>query len=256
VNAVFNREDVRVARGLARSLLIYYRPFRVRRLARFYAPFIHPGDVCFDIGSHVGNRVAAWLRLDARVVAVEPQPACVRLLRRWYGANPNVSLIPQAVGATPGSQSLLISERTPTVTTLSRDWAEAVGQAESFAGVRWDTTIPVEVTTLDELIARFGAPAFCKIDVEGYEREALMGLSQGLSCLSFELAPPALDTATACVDRLLALGAYRFNFSPGESLLWRWPQWVEADTLRSWMATLDVDDPSGDIYARRGDLEG
>ena len=101
----------------------------------------------------------------------------------------------------------------------------------------------------------FGAPAFCKIDVEGYEREALLGLSQGLSCLSFELAPAAPDMATACVDRLLALGAYRFNFSPGESLRWRWPQWVGADTLRSWMATLDVDDPSGDIYARRGDIE-
>ena len=34
-----------------------------------------PGDLVFDIGAHVGDRVAAFRRLGARVVAVEPQPA-------------------------------------------------------------------------------------------------------------------------------------------------------------------------------------
>ncbi|MEZ4584405.1 MAG: FkbM family methyltransferase [Caldilineaceae bacterium] len=42
-------------------------------------------------------------------------------------------------------------------------------QVDGFAGVTWDTAIPVTVTTLDRLIAQYGVPAFCKIDVEGYE---------------------------------------------------------------------------------------
>jgi len=36
------------------------------------------GDRVFDIGAHVGDRVASFRRLGARIVAVEPQPAMVR----------------------------------------------------------------------------------------------------------------------------------------------------------------------------------
>ena len=43
--------------GLARSLLIYYgNPRKGQRMKQFYAQFMGPGDLCFDIGAHVGNR--------------------------------------------------------------------------------------------------------------------------------------------------------------------------------------------------------
>ena len=44
--------------GLLRSLLIYYaKPFQLRRMTAFYARLLNPGDLCFDIGAHVGNRL-------------------------------------------------------------------------------------------------------------------------------------------------------------------------------------------------------
>ena len=46
------------------------------------------------------------------------------------------------------------------------------------------------MTTLDTLVAEYGEPAFCKIDVEGFEVEALKGLSRPLRALSFEYGPP------------------------------------------------------------------
>ncbi len=177
-------------RGLARSLAVYYgNPLKLRRMQRFYGQFIEPGDLCFDIGAHVGNRVFAWSRLGARIVAVEPQPACLAILRRLYGGARGVTLVDQAVGAAPGRQTLRISRAHPTVTTLSQRWIEAVGASTGFAGVAWEEEIGVEVTTLDALIARFGPPAFCKIDIEGYEGEALAGLTQPLRALSFEFVP-------------------------------------------------------------------
>ncbi len=109
--------------------MYYGVPLRNRALTRFYAQFVRPGDLCFDIGAHVGNRVRALSRLGARVVALEPQPQCMRLLRRWYGHHPNIELVEQAVGTAPSTRTLFISERTPTVTTLSRDWIAAGGHA-------------------------------------------------------------------------------------------------------------------------------
>ena len=85
------REQLERQAGVLRSLAIYYAPGRVRRLSRFYAPFIRPGDLCFDVGAHVGNRVAAWRRLGARVVAVEPQAHLHGWLRRLYGRSPDVT---------------------------------------------------------------------------------------------------------------------------------------------------------------------
>ncbi|MCB1669932.1 MAG: FkbM family methyltransferase, partial [Pseudomonadales bacterium] len=125
--------------GLWRSLLMYYGiPGRQARMRRCYGQFIDSGDLCFDIGAHVGNRLRAWRSLGARIVAVEPQPLLMQTLRRLYGADDSVTLVEQAVAAEPGEATLFISTRTPTVTTLSQQWQTRVQSDPSFSRVRWD----------------------------------------------------------------------------------------------------------------------
>lgn len=244
--------SLRQSIGLLRSIVVYYgNPIKLRRMKRFYAQFIRPGDLCFDIGAHVGNRVRVWSDLGARIVGVEPQPLCIRLLRLLYGRSPHITLVEEAVGAVPGEQTLWVSEDTPTVTTLSRAWIEAVQQAESFSHVRWARAVPVRVTTLDDLIARHGEPAFCKIDVEGFELEVLRGLSTPLAALSFEYIPATRDLALACIERLAQLGEYEFNWSLGEQHRWQCQSWQNTTQVTAFLGGLAPDSASGDIYARR-----
>jgi FkbM family methyltransferase len=243
--------QIRQRLGLARSIAIYYaNPFKLRQMRRFYAQFMRPGDLCFDIGAHVGNRLWVWTQVGARVVGVEPQPLCLQLLQRWYGRHPQVTLVGEAVGAVVGQQQLFISERNPTVTTLSKSWIEAVQKVPSFASVQWEQAVTVKVTTLDDLITRYGEPVFCKIDVEGYELEVLRGLSRPLPALSFEYIPATKTMAVACIERLQKLGDYEFNWSVGEQHRWQAPQWVDSHTITDWLNGLPLQTNSGDIYAR------
>jgi len=242
--------------GLGRSLAVYYGPFwRRRRLARFYGQFLSPGDLAFDLGAHVGNRVGVFRRLGAHVVAVEPQPDLVTVLRLLYGRDPGVRLEPCGVAATSGTSTLHLSTRTPTVSSFAGTWIDEVSTDPGFRRVRWDSALPVPMTTLDELITRHGEPQFCKIDVEGFEHEVLRGLSRPLPAVSFEYLPIAAERAIACMERLTTLGTYRFRRSRVETHRWWDQRWLDATTMISVLHTLD-DGRSGDVYAVRQDGPG
>lgn len=241
--------------GLARSLAIYHGiPFRQRRMRRLYRQFVRPGDVVFDIGAHVGNRVRAFAALGCRVVAVEPQPDCVAVLRMLFGRRERVQILQAAVSDTVGRAVLSISERTPTVATVRDSWRDARAGESDFDQVRWTRRIGVDTTTLDCLIAEFGVPSFIKIDVEGAEAAVLSALSQAVPALSFEYLPRALGDVEAALTRLIALGPYRFTWSIGETyrLAAVGPgraSWVNADQLLARLGQPGAARRSGDVYA-------
>jgi FkbM family methyltransferase len=234
--------------GLLRSLRISYGDRSHKRaLMALYREFVNDGDLAFDVGAHVGNRVAALRALGAKVVAVEPQPLMARVLRLFFGWR-GVHVVQKAIAAEPGELSMLINTSNPTVSTLSDDFVRAAAKADGWKDEIWDASAKIEVTTLDALIRQFGRPRFIKIDVEGFELEALTGLSGRVDALSFEFVTMQRERAYACIDRCVELGFRQFNLSIGETV--RLGEWSNADEMRDRLRTLSADENSGDIYAR------
>jgi FkbM family methyltransferase len=241
----------RTLRGVLRSLRIYYGA-RADRAAMdcLYRQFVQPTDLVFDIGAHVGDRIASFRRLGARVVAAEPQPALVTTLKLFYGRDRAVTIEPVAIGARTGTIALNLNIDNPTVSTASAAFVQASAGAPGWEGQAWTRTIHVPMTTLDELIARHGRPSFIKIDVEGFEAEALAGLTQPVPALSFEFTTIQPEVAAACVARCGGLGYTRYNAVLGESRALVHPEWLSATEIANWLTGLPAEANSGDVYAR------
>jgi len=244
-------ESVRTVRGVLRSLRIYYsNGARRAAMEALYGEFVHAGDLVFDVGAHVGDRVACFRRLGARVVAVEPQPALLKTLKLLYGRDRAVAIEPVAVGAATGTIELKLNIDNPTVSSASTAFLTAARGAQGWEGQAWTSTVEVPVTTLDALIARHGAPLFIKIDIEGLEAEALAGLTHPPPALSFEFTTIQRDVAAACIERCMAMGYRRYNAMLGESHVLVHPAWLDGQEIAAWLDALPHAANSGDIYAR------
>jgi membrane glycosyltransferase len=245
-------EQWRTLRGVLRSLRIYYGN-RARRpdMDRLYRPFVKPGDLVFDVGAHVGDRIASFRRLGARVVAVEPQPALARTLKLLYGRDRCVAIEPVAIGRSAGTIALKVNLDNPTVSSASDAFIKAADGAPGWEGQRWNKTVHVPVTTLDILIDRHGLPSFIKVDVEGFEVEAIAGLTRDVPALSFEFTTIQRELATAGIERCTALGYRLFNAALGESQALVHSSWQDAQAIAAWLAALPMVANSGDIYALR-----
>lgn len=159
---------------------------RMEARSAFYAQFVREHSLVFDVGAREGSRAELFLNLGARVVAVEPNPDLVQKLRDKFGDDERVVLVDAALDSHSASEARPIGDD-------CAKWAK--------------------VTTLDQLIARFGTPDFCKLAVDGSELQVLSGLSMAIASLSFGYTRWQLDDALRCVRRLENLGPYRFNFS-------------------------------------------
>jgi len=243
---------VRTARATVRSLRIYYgNRARAAAMDRLYREFIRPGDLVFDVGAHVGDRIASFRRLGAKVVAVEPQHAMAGILRLLYGFSRSVAIEEVAVGREPGRARMMINADNPTVSSFSSAFVDAARNAPGWETQRWTGSTEIAVTTLDALMARHGRPAFIKLDVEGFEAEALQGMSRAVPALSFEFTTIQRDVALACIERCSALGFACFNAALGESQILV-SDWMNAGDIARWLMELPQSANSGDIYAVAG----
>jgi len=224
------------------------------KMIEFYSKFIKPDDLCFDIGANIGEYTKTFLELGAVVVVVEPQDCITRI-----PINKNIIKIQKALGESEGQKKMMISNAN-TLSSLSKDWIEAVSKSGRFPSFSytWNKEKIVQIITLDNLIEKYGMPSFIKIDVEGYEYQVIKGLSKPVQALSIEFTPEILEPTFQCINYLSKLGDIELNYSFGDTMLLSLKEWTTPKELikifldyknnGSWPRSSNVE--YGDVYIR------
>lgn len=181
----------------------------------------------FDIGANGGNKSKIFLKLGAKVIAVEPQNSCIKELQKIRRLNSHLIIVNKGVGNEKGIKELKVSNKSE-VSTFSDEFIE---QYKYQAFLNWDKTEQVEVITINDLIEQFGIPAYCKIDVENYEYEVLKVLKTTIPAISFEFNYPLRSNTIQCIEKLNQLGNYNFNYIAFEQMRFINKSWVSTDEI-------------------------
>ncbi len=128
-----------------------------------------------DIGANKGQfalAVRRWAPM-AQVTAIEPLAGPAELFRRVFAGDEKVTLHQAAIGPAATTQVMHVSAREDSSSLLPI----AAAQVEMFPGTAEVATTEVRVAPLDAFLtpADIAAPALLKLDVQGYEYEALLG---------------------------------------------------------------------------------
>lgn len=137
---------------------------------------IRPGASVVDIGANVGffsAHLAAMVGPTGKVISVEPGPTPLSFLKRTAESSTasNIQVIQCAVGGRTGKASFFETE-----VILAKGYGRIDERpSDKFQDVREFT---VDVVTPVELLERAGVScvAFIKIDVEGQEKNVVLGL--------------------------------------------------------------------------------
>lgn len=129
-----------------------------------------PGDVVWDVGANIGD-MALFVakRTGARIEAFEPSPSVFSRLMGNVGLNPGLAVTPRAMGLSDHDGVV----RFYASAERGNAGVGSLGQAKNTVG----DGVEVRVSRGDTLVAAGEvAPRIVKMDIEGFEPEALEGM--------------------------------------------------------------------------------
>jgi FkbM family methyltransferase len=211
-------------------------------------------DLIFDIGANRGVKAGIFLKLGARVIAVDPDVSNQKTLAERFLAyrlrRKPLVIVGKAVSDRNGHETFWVSEPGFEMNTLNAKWAETLEKDPARFGRTFEfrEKRQVETITLEQLISTYGLPFYIKIDVEGYEPNVLKGLQTAVPYVSFEVNLPDFKSeGEQCIVRLREIAANGvFNCAIGDRLMFS--DWMSHDEFAQ--AFAEIREPSVEVFWR------
>lgn len=165
----------------------------------------------FDIGMNDGRDSAYYLRRGCRVVGVEADPRLAAQSKHRFSREikeGRFSVVNAGVAEREGEAEFWVCDDWTPWSSFDRENASRNGSRHHAERV--------ELTTMEAILARFGLPYYCKVDIEGHDQHCLHGFSA-------ESHPQIMSVEFSdfpFIERLRSLGYDRFklihqlSFSP------------------------------------------
>jgi len=228
---------------------IIYNIFYKKNLKEFFSEIIKKHDLVFDIGANIGIFSEVFIKLNAKVVAVEPQPKLVGIMKRKFKNNKRINIFENGVSSKKGILIFYMNKKDLASSTFLKDWSED----ERFLDGDWSRNIKVKVITLSDLIKKFGIPKYIKIDVEGFEEKVLMGLNRSPAYISFEFTKQFQNflPGKKCIKILQKINKnYLFNYTTSEYYEFKLHKWVSSRDIILEIENNPKNKLVGEIFAK------
>ncbi|HUQ20913.1 MAG TPA: FkbM family methyltransferase [Gemmatimonadaceae bacterium] len=141
-----------------------------------------------DVGANVGQFTLLTVALhpNVKVEAFEPLSAPAAVFRRLFNGNKRINLHQVALGATETTAEMNVARREDSSSLLPI----TAQQTESFPGTDKVGVENITVVTLSSAVSASAirSPALLKLDVQGYELEALRGCAEMLPLFKYVYA--------------------------------------------------------------------
>ena len=184
--------------------VLCYRAFKAytdRAERKLLRTTLSPGDVAVDIGANIGvytQLLSRWVGATGLVHSFEPSPENFERLQAATRKLGNVRLSQSAVGESSRRTTLYVSDK------LNVDHRAYLPEGES------RPRVPIEMIALDDYFKPGERVDLIKMDIQGYELEALRGANRVLADnpdikLLFEFWPYGLKQAGGSSVELIAV---------------------------------------------------
>lgn len=133
--------------------------------------------ICLDIGANIGNHALFYSTIFKRVVAFEPNPIAYKLLEANVLKNriANIDVCTIALGSKKEKKTLFVCDENLGMSSLVQ---ETKG---GHSVLNIEIKIEIGDDLIKELVDDQSVISFVKLDVEGFEADALKGLRQTIT---------------------------------------------------------------------------
>ena len=208
-----------------------------KKLINNFGEFVGPSDLAFVFGDQTGAITGALDAMNVKTISIQPFSNYYNHLSKLFPADSCVVLVHEDVGAFHTEfyhNGIYEKHILPYSSNLTAQ----------------ETQEYVIITTLDELIQRYGVPAFCHISGEGFEPELMKGLNCSIHTIGFTFYAYSSEKTTEILRRLLHIGDYEFNWKTSTDGKFISKNWLNAKELHQSMSSYGKRIYAGEIYAR------